>query len=464
MRVYTVGGNQVTVRKNSLSISDKLNERTTCGFVVIEPVFAITKGVEVTVEDDGIIVFAGKVFKPRSAGDKSKEISVSCTDYSILADKRIIAEAYDNILAGDIVRDFITKYFAAEGIVAGTIQDGPTISKAVFNYDDGNKAMGYLSDLSGFFWEIDKDKKLNFFDKSTYNAPFSLTDTSANYKNLAVEEDASEYRNRQYLRAGLDVSTTQTRTFKGDGETQVFAVELSIAEAPIVKVNGVTKTVGIRSLETGFDWYWSKNDKTVSQDTSGTKLTASDILTIEFKGLYPVIIVAESQEEIQSRQAIEGGSGVYENVLEETSLDTKDAALEYTDKLLEKYGFIPKVVSFDTYEAGLRAGQLLPVTNTQHNISGTFLINSVTARDDNGDTLYGVQCLDGSKLGGWEKFFKALVQSKKKFVIRENEILVSLSTFKDSFVNLQIEDTMTYVLHQYLICSTNLFCGPEVII
>lgn len=464
MRTYTVGGNPVTVRKNSLSISDKLNERTTCSFVVLEPIFEITKGMEVSVDDDEIMVFAGKVFKPRGAGDIVKEVSVSCTDYSMLVDKRIIAEAYENTLAGGIVQDFIAKYFADEGVTAGNIQDGPVISKAVFNYDDGNKAMGYLSDLTGFFWEVDKDLKLNFFDKSTYTAPFALTNDSGNYKNLSVEEDASEYRNRQYLRAGQDISTTQTRTFKGDGETQVFAVELPIAEEPVIKVNGVAKTVGIRGLETGFNWYWNKNDKTVSQDTTGTKLTASDTLLVDFKGFYPIIIVAESNGEIESRKAIEGGSGIYENVLEETSIDTRDAALEYTDKLLEKYGFVPKVVNFEAYQAGLKAGQLLPITNTKYNLSGNFLINSVTARDNNGLMQYNVKCLDGSKLGGWEKFFKGLVQGKKKLVIRENEVLVKLVTLKDTFTSLAIEDEMTYTLHQYHLCGPGTICGTGLII
>jgi len=464
MRVYTINDNTVTVINRTLNINDKINERTTCGFSVHEPIFEITKGMEVIITDDGTNIFSGKVFKAKSTGDSSREIFISCTDYSTLVDKRIVAEAYENTLAGDIVKDFILKYFTDEGIIEGIIQDGPVIERAIFNYDQGNIALNYLSDLTSYFWEVDKDKKLNFFDRATYTSPFGLTDTSFNYNNLTAEENGAEYRNRQYLRAGQDISTIQTREFKGDGETQVFAVELPIAEGPVIKVNGVAKTVGIRGLEEGFDWYWNKNDKTISQDRAGVKLLTTATLTVEFKGYYPIIVVADATNEIEARKALEGGSGIYENVMEEASLVTRNSALEFTNKMLDKYAFIAKVVSFDTHISGLKAGQLLNIENTKHSISGDYLIESVTIRDDGGVTLYSIRCLDGSKLGGWEKFFRGLVNSGKKLVIRENEILVKLNSIKDKFIIPKLEETITFNLHQYLICSTTTICGTGVII
>lgn len=464
MRVYKIGGNEVRVMKRTLLISDKINERTTCSFIVVDPTFEITKGMEVVITDGVENIFSGKVFKPKSTGDSIKEISVSCTDYSTLVDKRIIAESYENMLAGDIVKDFILKYFIDEGITEGAIQDGPIIEKAVFNYDNGNKALNYLSDLTSFFWEVDKDKKLNFFDRATYNSPFDLTDTSLNYNGFTVEEDASNYRNRQYLRAGQDISTLQTREFKGDGETAVWAVDLPIAKEPTIKVNGVIKTIGLRGLTENMDFYWSHNDKTISQDRNGVKLTTSSILTVEFNGYYPIIVVADSIGEINTRKELEGGSGLYENVMEESSLDTRNSALDYTNKMLDKYGFIAKVVNFDTHIGGLRAGQLINIKNSQHNVSGDYLIESVTTRDDGAINIYSIKCLDGSKLGGWEKFFRGLVNSGKRLVIRENEILVKLNSIKDNFLIPKFEETMTFNLHQYLICNTDIYCSEELII
>lgn len=455
MRTYTIGGNAVTVKKHSLNINDRLNERTTASLTVIEPTFEITKGMDVVIQDDSTVIFAGKVFKPIKQGDIIEEYIVRCTDYSSMIDKRIIAEAYDNTLAGNIVKDLITKYFSEEGITEGTIQDGLTISRAVFNYDNGNVAMNYIADVTGYYWEIDKNKKLNFFAKETYTAPFDLIDGI--YEDLTIEEDSANYRNRQYVRGGYTVSTLQTRSFKGDGETQVFNLDLPIAEKPIIEINDVEDTdVGIRGLESGKSWYWSKNDKSISQEESDTPLTSSDTITIKFKGFYPLMIVAENSGQINDRKTLEGGSGIYESITQESSLETQDSALEYTNSLLQKYGFIPKVITFNTYESGLKAGQLLTYDSNQ------YLIESVTARDENNSILYSVKCLDGEIIGGWEKLFKNLVRNQSKLTIRENEILVKLITLKDSFINLEFEETMTFDLHQYWVCGT-VGVGLEVI-
>lgn len=463
MRIYTIGGQAVTVQRNSLNISDRLNERRTCSFVVVEPDFEITRGMDVIVQQDGATIFAGKVAKPRSTGDKVKLVNVSCVGYSAMVDKRIVAEAYDNTLAGDIVRDLIAKYFADEGITAGDIQDGPVIARAVFNYDAGDVALNYLCDVAGFCWEVDEVKRLNLFDRATYQAPFGLSGASQNYRDLQAEENADSYRNRQIVRGPMGLSSVQTRTFRGDGETQAFTVDLPIAKTPVVKVNGVTQTVGIRNVDRDMQWYWNKGDKTISQDSAGTRLTAADVLTIEYQGFYPLIIVAESPDQIDARKAVEGGTGVYEQVTEVKNLDTQDAAQQYTMGLLDKYGYIPRVVTFSTYAPGLKSGQLIRIQNTKHNLDGTFLIESVTARDDNGLTLYSVKCLDGASLGGWDKFFRALVQGNKTFTIRENEILVKLITYRDAVRKPVVTDDMTYILHQYRICGQTI-CGPEVIL
>lgn len=464
MRTYTIAGQPVTVQKNSLNINDRLNERTTGSIVVVEPPFEITKGMDVAISQDGADIFTGKVLKPRSSGDQVRIVTVSCTGFAALVDKRIIAEVYGNTLAGDIVLDFIAKYFADEGIIAGDIQDGPLISRAVFNYDDGGTAMKYLCDVTGFCWDVDGQKRLSFFDRATYQAPFGLTDTSMNYSGLQAEENADDYRNRQIVRGPMGTSSVQTRTFHGDGATQTFTLDLPVATVPTAKVNGVIKTVGIRSVDKGCDWYWAKGDKTISQDPAGTKLVAADTLTVEYQGLFPLLIMADNPGQIDERKSIEGGSGIYEQVTSVTNLDTQDAAEQYTMGLLEQYGYIPRVVSFNTHTPGLKSGQLIPVQNTKHNLNGTFLIESVTARDDNGLTMYSVKCLDGASLGGWDRFFRALVQGNKTFTIRENEILVKLIGMKDTAAAPKAKDSVTWSTHQFRRCSDLLKCSEELII
>lgn len=466
MRTYTIAGNEVVVQKNSLSYNDSLNERTTCSFIVIDPSFEIDIGMEVSVEEDADIIFAGTVDSVTEQGDKVNYVSLSCVDFSQLIDKRIIANSYENALAGDIVRDFISMVFAEEGITEGDIQDGPTISKAVFNYDNGNTGMNYLADATGYNWEIDNLKRLNFFDRRTYTAPFDLTNTSHNYKDLSVKKSRSDYRNRQYVRAGTDITNEipfEKPTPKPDGVSKTFVVRLPIAQKPRIFLDTFEVSaadIGVNGLDQNKKYYFTYGSNTITQDNNVTTLT-TQVLEVTYKGLYPLLVVTESPEQVNARQAIEGGSGVHENITQDSNIDTRQAAIEFAQGKLEKYGIIPKVVTFNTYDKGLKAGQLIPITNTKHNLSGTFLIDSVSARNDGVLIVYSVRCLDGSSFGGWEQLFKTLLQGNRKLVIRENEVVIKLITLTDEFTNLGMEDEIAYWLIQYRFCGDNFFCGDD---
>ena len=91
--------------------------------------------------------------------------------------------------------------------------------------------MNYLAEVIGYSWYIDNLKQLNFFDRKTYNAPFELTDTSHNYKGLTVKKTRSQYRNRQYIRAGTDITgeiALEKPSPKPDGVSKTFVTRLPI--------------------------------------------------------------------------------------------------------------------------------------------------------------------------------------------------------------------------------------------
>ena len=429
MRVYTIDSVVVTVQKNSLNLNDKLNERTTCSFTVIDPTFSIEPGMEVTIVDDGNTVFAGNIENVGESGDLIAYVNVSCVDFSRLIDKRLVFDTFVDTNAGDIVKSIITDFFAEEGIIEGDVQDGPEIKRAVFNYDSGNISMNYLAEVTGFNWDINKDKQLNFFDRQTNTAPFDISDANRNYKNLQVKKTKAQYRNRQYVQAGTDLTleiVKEKPTPKPDGVSKTFIVRLPIGLKPTIFVNDVAidaANVGVNGIDQDKQYYFSYNSNTVTQDDSVTTLDGTDKIEITYQGLYPIFIVADNPSAINERQAVEGGSGIYENVVEEKTLDGRDAAYQFAFGKLDKYGIIPKIVTFDTYKHGLKSGQLLKVINAKHNVDGDFLIESIATRDDNGLTMYSVKCLDGSTLGGWEQFFKDLKRTQTQLVIREDEVL-----------------------------------------
>lgn len=440
MRQYKIANQIVSVRKNSLNYNDKVNERTTCSFVVMEPDFEIEPGMDFVIYDDVTKIATGTIESSAEETDSTgsiKYVAVSCVDFSQLIDKRIVYDTFENELAGNIVRVLLNTFFVHEGIAEGTIQDGPQISKAVFNYDNGNVALNYLAELTGYSWFIDNEKKLNFFEKSTFQAPFEINDESNNFRNLKVKKTRAQYRNRQYVRAGLDTTqliNKEKPTPKPDGVSRNFFVRFPVADKPMIFIDGVQvhpDEIGVNGFDQNKKFYFSYNSNQITQDNSLPELSV-ELLEVSYRGLIPIIVVADNPSEFDSRKQLEGGTGIYESVIQEQNVNSRDAALELANAKLDRYGIIPKVITFNTYEHGLKAGQLLPIQNSQHNINDSFLIESVNARDDNGLTLYGVKALDGSALGGWERFFKDLIGASKKLVIRENEVLVLLSFQQES--------------------------------
>lgn len=462
------------VAHGSLQISSAINERSTATIDIIDETgtYRPNVGDIFKVYDGETLIFAGTiddlpevVIKGTSGLQYS---NVPIVDYNQIADRILVADSYESVSAGSIVNDIITSYLAGEGVTAGTVQTGVTVSKAVFNYMYASACLDELSELTGFQWKINADKTLDFFERGTYTGT-AINETANRPRagTVKIKRSRASYRNRQYLTAGKGVATAETRTFKGDGATQTFTLPLPIAVVPTITVDSVSKTVGIRGVETGKDWYWQKNSNDVSQDSSGTKLTSSNTLSITYQGYYPIIVVAESPSEIASRASIEGGDGVYESIASKSSIDTSAAALEYTSGLLRRYANISKTITLESYTA-YEAGQLVNVNFPTHGISEDMLVSSVKVTTlgagEDMRLIYSVKLVSGESFGGWTNFFKKLVENNSTYTIRENEVLVKLIVFKDVFAVPVMADTMTYSLHQYLICSTTTYCGTGVII
>jgi len=468
-----IGGVDKTanVLYGSLKISDAINSRSTASVDIIDPTGAYRPDVGAVVEvyDGATLVFAGTIDdlpeEKLSGASGVAYRGVPIVDYTQIADRKLVAESYENELAGDIVTDIITKYLADEGITAGDVQNGVTVSKAVFNYMTASECFDDLSELTGFQWSIKSDKTLDFFDRASY-AGTAITESSDIW-DVRVSRSRENYRNRQYLRAGQDIALPETRTFKGDGALQTFTVPLPIALAPTITKNGAAQTVGIRGLDTGKDWYWQKNDKNISQDTGSTKLISTDTLSVTYEGYFPIMVVSDDQSQIAARKAIEGGAGIYESIADKSSIDTQTAALEYSAGLLRRYATIRKSITLKT-TVEFSAGQIISVTLPTHGISEDMLVESVriTTRGTGAamQLVYDVKLSSGESFGGWVNFFKKLAEKTASFSIRENEILIKLMVFSDAFSQYHGSDAMTYHLHQYNICSTTTICSEGLIL
>src|SRR5690606_7950115 len=135
------------------------------------------------------------------------------------------------------------------------------IGVVAFSHVPVTRVFDELAELTGFFWFVDPHKVLHFAERATFTAPWSIGDAQGTRRHRALElsEDRTEFRTRELIIGGHDTSENElVERFRGDGETQTFTVSRAIAAVPTVRVNGVDKTVGIKDVEIGKDWYWNK--------------------------------------------------------------------------------------------------------------------------------------------------------------------------------------------------------------
>lgn len=450
----------------TLTIEDAIGERSTCSFSLLDKtadLLAILKaGETVEIWADGVKVYGGSIDKPKSRRTPAGTLTwtIDCVDWHQICDRRIIAETYENTLAGAIVRDLVNKYLAAEGITAAeSIQDGPLVVECVFNYVSATTCLDTLAERAGFSWWVDPNKVLHFVERATYMAPWAL-DEEAKISDLNVEDSRQGYRNRQYVKAGKDVTDPQVESFKGDGATRTWTVGFPIAKVPTIKVNGVPKTVGIKGIDEGKDFYWNKGDPTVTQDSEAPLLTSSDTLQVTYQGLFDVVVLTDDYAAIEERRAVEGGTGYYEAVDDEPYLSSREAAIQSANAKLRKHAHLPKVITFSTWEPGLRPGQIIFANlpgDRLHNED--FLIDQVTFSEVGSDFYqYHIRAVSGESLGGWATFFKQMATRGQAFVIRENiredQVLIRLVQSQEAW---HWTEAMPVTVHACPIPSEHLY-------
>lgn len=458
-----IDGNEVLFQKNDLSIEDAIAERSTCSFGVYNNLGHYEKGQTIEIFDqDSDLIFSGVIDNSTERKITQNDVihSIQCVDNHYYADKRIFAKSYQNVLAGDIVRDIITEVLSEEGITVGTIQDGGIVLEAVFNYAKVTDCLNSLAEKAGFWWKIDQFKKLHFVPRTAFNSPFILTSQDCIKNSISVKIGNPKYRNSQYIVGGTDETDPITESFVGDGERQTFSVGFPIARVPIITLNGNTQSVGIRGLETNKDWYWSKGDNTITQELQNTPLLNTDNLSINYRGQFPVVAIVINDGEVTNRQLIEGGTGLVEDVEDTAKTTTSEAAFEIAQAKLDKYGVIGRRLTFRTKRKGLDTGQLLTVNLPEHNlINAEMFIESISIIKLEDGFYYTVTAIEGPEMGSWTQIFYNLALKTKEFIIRENiredQVLVILAQFQKTWLevehpNIFITSTLPFKLNTKL--------------
>ena len=437
-------------------IRDIVEDRSTADFSILDLThsYNFNKGQYVEIMDLSLdTIFTGfidTVSQRRISPDGVIEHRLSCVDNHYLADKRLIAKAF---VSPDTIADAVTwiidNILVDEGVSEGSVVAPDAIEAISYDYVTVSSALDDLANYAGCTWFIDANKLLYFVPRSTYAAAWDITETGDVLSNVLADsfevyETNPEYRNQQYIRGGSARTALQTEYKAGDGEASSWAVGYRIAAEPTVSVSlaggaYVAKTMGIKGVDTGKDWYWSANDQTIVQDALGTRLTSVDKLKIEYYGLYQVILSSADFAEILDRQAVEyTTSGLNDSVRDDPLVTTQDAGLNEANALLDHYAQIGTKVTYTTIVPGLEVGTLQHIYSAIHNLDDDFLITQIEKcpqfyDDDalqNALTMYNVQAVSGPVEDYWTKVFLKMNQGMAgASLANSTSVVLILKTF-----------------------------------
>lgn len=405
----------------SYEITESLNQRNTCRVTLYPPKGATWRpiaGEEFVLTDMGERLFGGSVENITEATmdeslTETRVIQIEAVDYNQIADRMLVVNSYENMTCGDIVLDIIATYLAGDNIGAQFVDVGLSVDKISFNYVPASEAFTKLASICGFSWYIDYYGGLYFFARTYQVSGFEINSANAVFRRLRNVATRDQYRNSQIIRGGIAVTQPQLERFAGDGQNGTYTMAYAVDRVPVVMRNttstGAAQTVAIRDLGVPAKWYWNRGQNTINQHSTDVVLTSTEFLSVYYQGQYPLLTVMDNAAEIASRSLIEGGSGRYESVRDDESVDTDNLGMLAAQALLAQYGSIKQDIEFVTTAVPIITGDLLPVSVPELGLSGQFLATNVTIKNHRvADREYTVTATNGQFRGDFAEFFRTL--------------------------------------------------------
>lgn len=428
MRRFLINGTEVLFEK-TWSITQKLYSRTTfSGRMIMPQNFIPALDMVIDINNNADLIFRGIITTCTPSDDGTLvSFDITATDYSALADKRIISAVDYNISAGDFIRTQIMPILAEEGVTAGVIYDGAIIKKAAFPFRSVSACLDTLCDVSGdYYWRITNDKKLDFLPMSQSHSTTTIDDAFP-AKSLKYSASSADYRNTQILIGSYTQTAPQRETPIGvkdsaDLTKMLFTLRFPVAMEPAIYVDGVRQTdIGVAGIQDNAQWVWSYNSKTITRNNCAW--TTTPTVLIVYRGLYTIINKQRSQAEINRKKALlPNTSGIYETLSTDQNITETDQAAQYCKALLDKYAKASEKITFSAQTAAFNVGQLIAVDRKRLGVSGKYLCTNVKISRANADMInYDVTLAGGNSVGGWDAFFRALVDKSKNVVIGDGE-------------------------------------------
>lgn len=186
---------------------------------------------------------------------------------------------------------------------------------------------------------------------------------------------------------------------------------------------GTTTAQTFGSAISDSQWQWAAGSTTITQADPSTPLPATSLLTVIYRALGADVVTIRDWTAIAERQAAEGGTGIYEQLTEDTSIVDGNIALATCQAILDAYKVIPTTIEYHTLKHDLTPGQVIDVAISSPDVSGNFMVQSIDAsyvpfaEADLQHFTYIVKLIDQTRVKTWLQFWESLGKSVNNAVI-----------------------------------------------
>ena len=455
----TIGGSNFLsqYKTNSAKIKETLQSRANTLSLQITKKSgqsAPEEGKEIVFKDGSRYLFGGFISRvePMEIGEGQLLIyRVEATDYSYILINKNAQKTYESQTLVAIVSNLISTYVdAGYGLTTTNVETGPTIDTISFNHISLRKAFEKLAKITGYEWWIDFEKDIHFKEKTTDTAPEQITDTSDNHESLKIDTDVSQVRNSIIVRGGKEETSSYfAQTIEADGVAREWILREKPTDVQHIKEATVAQNFGEDPTdeETGNDYMYNKAEKYVRVVSGDPVPSAGTEIEISYKYEVPVIVLLQEPSSIAAMVALEGGDGLHEFTINESSIKSKAEARQRALKELIEYAN-PLVNGIFKTRTGLLSGswfapgQELTVNSPSWGISTDtkYLIQEVviTLVEDGTTIEYNYSVRFGGRLLDVASFIESIA-GKEDPVFATEEI----DTIKAISEEINISETIT---------------------
>lgn len=452
--------------EGTLQVSEVINGTSILELTLVEKnasggsAIGVQVGQEIVVDVGSVRLFGGTIEEIRRVSPGRSDglfHSITAKDFSGVLERYLVPASFEDLgipvtqTIGSIVTTIFNTFLSTSGLSLGTIENGPLVRKINFNYVTCANAFADLARLTGgaFAFRVDYFASLHFQAITSTPAPFTITDSQFNIREIETFETREAYRNRQFVRGGKQTADTRVESFIGDGEQRTFTLSLPLSEKPIIEVNTVAvdpDNIGIKGVDEELpttEWVFQRGSSEVSKSRDKAVPLDGDDIDITFRGEFPIVRIDEDFGQISSRAAIEPGDGIQEDIFIDESLD-EEQSREQSEALLDRHARIPERIRFDTDDsplAKISAGMLQTVLLSVPEIDDQFIMDSVDITLVGELPRYLVEATNGRELVEWLEFLREMF--RKPFILRENENILVATAIVD---NVELSDVVTAVL------------------